>query len=326
MIKVMAGRRVHLIASLGGHLELLHALAPALADHDRTWTTSEGSRAEELRRSGETVRTLPRLDRGSVRIASFLAGIRLAVRERPELVISSGAGLTVPFAITARLLGARLIFVETMARVTSGSLSGRILSRLGADMVVQWPELRQVYPRAAVCRPTLLESVGESPAPDGRGTFVTVGSHDVPFDRLLEWVDDAADRGLLPEPITVQQGVSTRVPRHGRATPFVSPGEFVAAVRDARVVVTHAGAGAIATALRAGRTPLVMAREAARGEHVDDHQKQLVTRLDQMGLVVLVDGPLTPEQRDRACRPATLDPASSDAWPSVTEVLADLLR
>lgn len=318
-------RRAHLIASLGGHLELLHALAPALSDRPRVWITSEGSRADSLRRSGETVRVLPRLDRGSLRLSTLVAGVVLALRERPSLVVTSGAGLTVPFAITAKLLGARLVFVETMARVTGGSMSGRILSRVGADVIVQWPDLRQVYPRAVVCRPTLLEDLGDVSATGDEGTFVTVGSHDVPFDRLLEWVDDAGDAGLLPAPITVQRGVSTRQQRHGSSLPFLSPEEFGSAVRAARVVVSHAGAGAMATALRAGKVPLVMARRAESGEHVDDHQQQLVSRLDELGLVVAVEGPLTVEQRDRGCRPLQVAPEQSSLFPSVADALTDLL-
>ncbi|MGY5882439.1 glycosyltransferase [Modestobacter lacusdianchii] len=320
-----ADGRVHLIASLGGHLELLHALAPALSDRSRVWITSEGSRADSLRRSGETVRVLPRLDRGSLRLSTLAAGVVLALRERPSLVVTSGAGLAVPFAVTARMLGARLVFVETMARVTTGSMSGRILSRLGADVIVQWPDLRRVYPRAVVCRPTLLEDIGVAPAPDGEGTFVTVGSHDAPFDRLLAWVDDAVDDGLLPAPITVQRGVSNREQRHGTSQPFLSPEEFRAAVEGARVLVTHAGAGAMATALRVGRVPLVMARRAEEGEHVDDHQQQLVSRLDELGLVVAVAGPLTVEQRERATGPLGLAPRQTSGLPGVADALTEML-
>ena len=318
--------RVHLIASLGGHLELLHALAPAVSGRPRVWITSEGSRAESLRRSGETVRTLPRLDRGSLRLSTLLAGVRLALRERPSLVVTSGAGLAVPFAAVARLFGARLVFVETMARVTSGSMSGRLLSRLGADMVVQWPELQRVHPRAVVCRPTLLEDVATVRSGGGGGTFVTVGSHDAPFDRLLAVVDDAADAGLLPAPITVQAGVSTRRQRHGTSTAFLSPEEFREAVLRADVVVSHAGAGAVATALRVGKVPLVMPRRAALGEHVDDHQVQLVARLDEMGLVVQLDGPVTAAHLERAARGVQLDAGWTSGRPGVADALAGLLR
>jgi UDP-N-acetylglucosamine transferase subunit ALG13 len=325
MVRRPRGREVHLVASLGGHLELLQALAPEVQDRRRVWITSEGSRAESLRGAGETVRTLPRLDRGSLRPSSLLAGVRLALRERPRLVVTTGAGLAVPFALTARLLGARLVFVETMARVTSGSMTGRLLSRAGAATLVQWPELRAVYPAATVCRPTLLEGVPELGSAEGRGTFVTVGSHDEPFDRLLGAVDRAAAAGVLPEPLTVQYGVSERPPGHGEVLPFVSPERFAAAVRAAAVVVTHGGAGAIATVLRAGKVPLVMARSAARHEHVDDHQVQLVARLEELGVVVQVTGEITPELVRRARDGASWDRTRAADLPSVQEAFRRLL-
>jgi UDP-N-acetylglucosamine--N-acetylmuramyl-(pentapeptide) pyrophosphoryl-undecaprenol N-acetylglucosamine transferase len=317
---------VHLIGSLGGHLELLHAAAPALARLDQTWITSEGARAASLRAEGKRVRTLPRLDRGTLGVSAIWAGIVLALRERPRLVVTSGAGLAVPFAVVSRALGARIVFLETMARVRTGSLSGRLLARLGATVLVQWPELRGTYPRAVVCRPLLLEDLPELRA-GGVGTFVTVGSHDVGFDRMLAAVDQAAGEGLLPHPVHVQRGVSTYTPEHGTFVDFVSPEEFASRVAGAAVVVTHGGAGAIGTALRAGRRPLVFARDPARGEHVDAHQRELVDRLSELGLVVPVaQGTVTAQEVAAALQPGGAGALAALAdLPPVTTALAEVL-
>ncbi|MCZ2803677.1 glycosyltransferase [Modestobacter sp. VKM Ac-2983] len=325
----MTGRaqdhRVHLIASLGGHLELLHGLLPALSDRERVWITSEGARAESMRASGERVHALPRLDRSSLRLSAIVAGAVLALRERPHLVITSGAGLAVPFAVVARLLGAQLVFIETMARVTGGSHTGRFLRRCGARVIVQWPDLLRVYPDATVCRPMLLEDVAALGERPGTGTFVTVGSHDVPFHRLLDAVDDAAEDGVLPAPLVVQTGVSARSRRHGEFHQFLSPDEFRAAVEKSGTVVTHGGAGAIATALRNGRMPLVMARTADRGEHVDDHQEQLVSRLDELGAVVQISDRITADMVARAHAGGNLDQGPASNLPSVADALAHLI-
>ena len=325
---------VHLVASLGGHLELLTSTADTLDGVERVWVTSEGARAQSLRTQGDRVLTLPRLDRSSASVRTVLAGIVLALRERPRVVVTSGAGLAVPFCLTARLLGARLVFVETMARVRTGSASGRLLSRVTRHVLVQWPELLAVYPGAVVCRPALLEEVGRLGGGGGSGTFVTVGSHDQPFERLLGMVRSAAAAHQLPEPVFVQRGVSVAEPKTTTGTvstepwqdaAFITPAEFVGRVADASVVVSHGGAGAISTALRSGRRPLVVARRRESGEHVDDHQEELVAKLDQLGLIVLVGGTeLTEEHVQRATTPFVWD-GGEPGLPSVGHELASLV-
>ncbi|MCZ2822744.1 glycosyltransferase [Modestobacter sp. VKM Ac-2977] len=302
-------------------------VAQVLSHMERTWITSEGARAEALRTDGETVRVLRRLDRGNRSIRAVCAGVLLALRERPQLVVTTGAGLVVPFAVTARLLGARLVFIETMARVRRGSTTGRFLRRIGAEVLVQWPGLTASYPGAVVCFPTLLEGVPRERAGDrgAQGTFVTVGSHDEAFDRLLEAVDDAADRQVLPGPLHVQFGVSGRTTRHGETAAYVTPREFAERMAGAAVVVTHGGAGAMATALRNGIAPVVMPRRAELGEHVDDHQVELTDLLARLDMVVPVEDSIE-ERHLRASRELTFAGLDELAdLPRVPDALARML-
>lgn len=315
-------KRYHLVASLGGHLELLRAVAPDIERTERTWLTSEGVAAAGLRAQGERVLTLPRLDRGSAGPRSVLAGVLLALRERPRVVVTSGAGLAVPFCVTARLLGARLVHVETMARVTSGSSTGRLLSRLADAVIVQWDDLLSVYPRAQVCRPALLEEAGD-PAPGGTGTFVTVGSHDQPFTRLLHAVRVAADDGVLPAPVLVQRGVAPALEGDLESVDFMPREAFERAMRSAEVVVAHVGAGAVASSIRSGRRPIIFARRHELGEHVDDHQLQLATKLDSLGLAVLLHDRITAHDV-AATRQVTGLPEWSDR-PRVADRLHELV-
>jgi UDP-N-acetylglucosamine transferase subunit ALG13 len=314
------------VASLGGHLELLEALRPALDGYRRVWVSSAGARLRTLAEQGEEVRALPRLDRGSATLAKTLAGARLAWRERPSLVLSSGAGLAVPFTLVARGRGARLLFAETMARVQTPSATGRLLTRFAERTYVQWPELQPAYPTARLCRPLLLEGVGAVGGSAGTGTFVTVGSHDEAFPRLLGAVERAAAAGVLPAPITVQAGGGAISPAHVEAVPYLSPGEFAERLRSAAVVVSHGGAGALATALRAGKKPLAMARRASWHEHVDDHQLQIVGVLASLGLAVTLEDRIEPAHLAAAREPRAV-PDGWSALPSlVDEVRHDLAR
>lgn len=72
----------------------------------------------------------------------------LVAKHRPELVISTGAGMVVPTCMIAKLLGARLVFIETAARVTTPSRTGKFLYRFADEFYVQWEPLLKVYPKA----------------------------------------------------------------------------------------------------------------------------------------------------------------------------------
>jgi UDP-N-acetylglucosamine--N-acetylmuramyl-(pentapeptide) pyrophosphoryl-undecaprenol N-acetylglucosamine transferase len=318
---------VHIATSAGGHIELISAIRGAFEGYRRVWVVQPSLRAGVLAREGEEVIELPQYDGRLVR-GSYLKNIvlaaRIALRHRPRVVVTPGAGATVPFCFFARLLGARIVFVETMARVTGPSSSGRVLSRLASRVLVQWPEVARAYPRATVCQPALLRSVGRSQPGTGEGTFVGVGTMDRPFDRLLRMVDRAAGAGVLPQPVLVQGGPSTYQPQHFELRDWLSPDEVTEAIGRAEYVVTHAGSGLLSGALRAGRRPLVLPRLAQHDEHYDDHQTQIAAKLAGLGLAVPLGDEIRPEELEAARAPL---PAPSD-WapePSVEETLRQAL-
>jgi UDP-N-acetylglucosamine transferase subunit ALG13 len=112
--------------------------------------------------------------------------------------------------------------------------------------------------------------------------FVTVGTDHHPFRRLIDWVDAwTAKSGVS---CLVQHGSS---PEPGAAVgvEFVSADELAREMREATVVVTHGGPGTIAAARRAGKKPIVVARDPALGEHVDDHQMRFVSRMSETSLI-----------------------------------------
>lgn len=117
--------------------------------------------------------------------------------------------------------------------------------------------------------------------------LVTVGSSSFPFDRLL----GAVDLLRRDEELVVQHGASALRPSGARCLPFVPLDELGALVREARVVITHAGVGSILLALANGKKPLVVPRLSTFGEAVDDHQLECARRFGRDDLVTLVDDP-----------------------------------
>ena len=116
--------------------------------------------------------------------------------------------------------------------------------------------------------------------------FVSVGTHEAAFDRLLRAVGELR----LDEELVVQFGPSAvRCERATAEFDYLPFEEMMELVRRARVVVTHAGVGSVMLALSNDKRPVVMARLRAFDEHVDDHQLELARRLADAGLVDLVE-------------------------------------
>lgn len=138
--------RVLLVASSGGHLLELLELTGQYERQSRHWVTFDKPDARVLL-AGETVtfaysptnRHLGNLVRNS------LLAFRLMVKLRPHAVITTGAGVGVPFVYAARVLGKRAIYVESLARIDELSLTGRIVYPVVTDLFVQWPELAERY-------------------------------------------------------------------------------------------------------------------------------------------------------------------------------------
>lgn len=119
--------------------------------------------------------------------------------------------------------------------------------------------------------------------------LVTVGTHDQPFDRLVRAADEMAR--TLDEQVIIQRGVATYVPASAESFPFTTSREMIELVRSARVVISHAAAGAIILALQERKSLILVARRQQWNEHRDDHQTQLARALHDSQRAIAVDHP-----------------------------------
>jgi len=112
-------------------------------------------------------------------------------------------------------------------------------------------------------------------------TFVTVGNAKQPFTRLLEAV--VANAPLLPQPVLVQHGHTPSPAGSLETVAFIGMEAFADRVREADLLIMHAGAGAMIHAITAGKRPIVMPRLAAFGEHVNDPQVEFAEAMSAAG-------------------------------------------
>jgi UDP-N-acetylglucosamine transferase subunit ALG13 len=115
--------------------------------------------------------------------------------------------------------------------------------------------------------------------------FVSVGTHEAPFDRMLQAIVDLD----LDEEVVIQYGPSAVRCAGAIEHEYLPFDDVVRYIREARAVVMHAGVGSIMIALTNGKRPIIMARRAEFGEHVDDHQVELARRLETNGLVAFAE-------------------------------------
>lgn len=284
--------RICLAASGGGHVRQLLDLQPVWSEHDYFFVTEDTALGHSLAADHRT-HFVPHFAWGQAKLGapfrmarrafqSFFRSAGVMLREKPDLVISTGAGAVIFAVLWGRLLGARVVVVESFARFEAPSLFSRIASPLAHDLVVQSAKLANYYPRAKVFDP--FRPLDTKAPPKQPLLFATVGAT-LPFDRLVDSVADAARSGDIHERIIVQTGVGGTRPE-GLETHETLPFDKVQAIlADASFVVCHGGTGSLITALRQGCHVIAVPRLFELGEHYDDHQLEISEAFEARGLV-----------------------------------------
>jgi UDP-N-acetylglucosamine transferase subunit ALG13 len=277
---------VLVVCSPGGHLFDAVAISGAWSARTRAWVSFDQVDVHSLLADEKVTFAHGPTNRNLKNLLRNLALAWRVIREtRPGVLLTTGAGVGVPFAWVARLRGARVIYVECAGRVDRPSLSARLIAPIASRVYAQWPDLAARWPRARYAGNVLLsQNRAMPPATPGSGVFVTVGMNDIPFDRLIEAVGNIAE-----EPLVVQHGASTVRAAGAEYFDYLHFAEFDLRMRSARVVVCHAGTGSVAEALACGHRPVVVPRLHRFGEAVDDHQLFFARQLEATGLATVVE-------------------------------------
>lgn len=141
--------KVCMVSSSGGHLTHLYMLKSFWQEHERFWVTFDKADARSLLECESfypchfpTNRNIKNLIRNT-----FLAW-KILRKEKPDLIISSGAAVAVPFFYLGKLFGAKLVYVEVFDRIDKPTLTGKLVYPITDKFIVQWEEQKQVYPKA----------------------------------------------------------------------------------------------------------------------------------------------------------------------------------
>lgn len=116
--------------------------------------------------------------------------------------------------------------------------------------------------------------------------FITLGSQKFQFNRLLKKIDQLIKSQIIKDEVFAQVGYSDYQPINYNYKTFLDREEFQNFMKNSSLVITHGGTGAIITAVKAGKKVIAIPRLSQYGEHVDDHQLQLLEQFNGMGIIL----------------------------------------
>lgn len=314
-----------LAASGGGHVRQLLDLEPAWRDQNYFFVTEDTALGRSLAEK-HPVRFVDHYALGQARLGrtgdmvkaaarNLAQSARIVWQERPDVVITTGAGAVYWTAMSARARGAKVVLIDSFARFDAPSKFARGLKPFATETIVQSSALKDYWPETRLFDP--FRTVEGTPPPKQPLLFATVGAT-LGFPRLVEAVLKLKASGALPERVILQVGdvdLPANLPEGvevHRSIPFDRVQEIL---NDAAFVVCHGGTGSLITALRAGCRTIAMPRRFSLGEHYDDHQEEITAAFAARGLVeVAIEsddlGACIERARGKPPVMATTDPAA----------------
>ena len=145
----MESDKVCLVGSSGGHLTHLYLLKPYWEEKERFWVTFGKEDAKSILEDEKMYECYFPTNRNIKNLIknTFLA-IKIIRKEKPKLIISSGAGVAVPFFYIGKIFGAKTIFIEVFDRIDKPTITGKLVYPVSDIFIVQWEEMKKVYPKA----------------------------------------------------------------------------------------------------------------------------------------------------------------------------------
>ncbi len=141
--------KVCMVGSSGGHLTHLYMLKSFWQDKERFWVTFDKADARSMLK-GEKFYPAYYPSNRSIKalIINTFRAIKILRKERPDLIVTSGAAPAIPFFYLGKLMGAKTIYIEVFDRIDKSTISGKICYPVTDCFIVQWEEMKKVYPKA----------------------------------------------------------------------------------------------------------------------------------------------------------------------------------
>ncbi|MDG6079103.1 exopolysaccharide biosynthesis protein [Erythrobacter litoralis] len=291
--------RVCLAASGGGHVRQLLDLEPLWKRHDSFFVTEESALGRSIAQTQETY-FVPHVALGQARLgkpfkmlASAFASLRISFnilrKARPDVILTTGAGSMAFLVLLGRLLGARIVLIDSFARFENPSAFAKLIGPFAHLRIAQAAKLAENWKGALVFDP--FRTIDEPRPEKDALLFGTVGAT-LAFPRLVDLVTTAHRDGIVKDKIILQVGNGAIVEHEGIEWAETYPFDDIQAMLSrSDYVVCHGGTGSLITALRAGCRVIAVPRRYELGEHYDNHQAEITENFQKRGLIEIADTP-----------------------------------
>lgn len=138
--------KIMYLSSVGGHLDQLLKIANYLKIKNSIFIVNDRTDLDRIM-IGKTIR-ITHAERNWKQIINFIEALFYICKYRPQFLISTGASPAIPFSLAAKIIGTKIIFIESLSRVYSPSLSGKIMYHLSDQFYIQWAALKKFFPKS----------------------------------------------------------------------------------------------------------------------------------------------------------------------------------
>lgn len=142
-------KKICLVGSSGGHLTHLYLLKPIWENYNRFWVTFDKEDARSILKEEKFYKCYFPTNRNIKNLIknTFLA-FKILKNEKPDIIISTGAAVAVPFFYLGKLFGAKTIYIEVFDRYDKPTLTGKLVYPITDKFIVQWESMKKVYPKS----------------------------------------------------------------------------------------------------------------------------------------------------------------------------------
>ena len=285
-------RRINiaLVCTKGGHFEQMTNLSDFYNRYDHFWITNRSKQTEsELREERTYFIEMAHFKKPWTYLSQIPPVLKSFAREKPTHVLSTGSGRValIPFFLS-RVLKIKFVHIDTFSRVDGYSKFGTFLLKTGNKIYAQWEDRQNenviyvgpIFKQEEIC----------DKCRDPRYIFVTVGTREEPFTRLLKAVEDLVIKGIIKEKVIVQAGNTKYHSPCVEAFDFCTPEMIEEFILNARYVITQESAGIGTQCLKYGTKFIVMPREFQYRElpAKTDMKEDLHLKLEELGYTKVV--------------------------------------
>ena len=282
--------RIALVCTKGGHFEQMNNLSDFYNCYDHFWITNRSRQTEsQLLHERVYYVDLAHFRRPWTYVSQMLPIFRIFVNEKPTHVLSTGSGRTalIPYVLS-RIFRVKFIFIDTFSRVRGHSKFGTFLLKMNNRIFTQWEDplnKQAIYLGPIFKQQKCIEKCG-----DTNYVFVTVGTREEPFTRLVKGVDDLVKKGIIKDKVIIQAGHTKYHSNSVELFDFCQPEKIDELILNAKYVITQESAGIGTQCLKNKTKFIVVPRDYQWGELParSDMKEDLQDRLEEMGYTTVV--------------------------------------